>query len=238
MKLETILSAAVSSMIRGHHAPHCFTAHVPGRGYVNDGSNTLGFDRADYLRQLERAAQSEIENLGFADHYSEPGYSDPEKGIVWVNWNCLPRGLDRILERAGYAVEWSDEWSTCDDCGGAVRTQPDSYSWECSYVETDGAIVCHKCVDWEDYCRSIEDDATKAVTSDVDPAEFGYVRLSNAAAFENGFHPGQTDDPVKILAECEAAGKKHVLFRVSGVGQFDVTFETWIRESDDDDAEG
>jgi len=55
MTLDRILRAAVQSMITGHHAPHCFSAYVPGRGYVNDGSAV--FDRADYLRQLKRTAQ-------------------------------------------------------------------------------------------------------------------------------------------------------------------------------------
>lgn len=50
MTLERILKAAVNSMITGHHSPHCFRAHVIGKGYVNDGS--AEYDRADYIRQL------------------------------------------------------------------------------------------------------------------------------------------------------------------------------------------
>lgn len=234
MKLETILNAAVGSMIRGHHAPHCYRAWVAERGYVNDGSAV--FDRAEFLRQLERDAKSEIENSGFAPHYSEPGYTQPERGIIFMNWNKFPRGLDSILERAGYAIEWSDEWSTCDECGGAVRTSPDSHGWERAYTMPDDcSIICHKCTDWQEECRACEDNPRKAIGSAVDPAEYGYVRLSGAAEFENGFHPGQTDDPKAILAKLHTEGKKHILFRVSGVGQFDMSFETWIRKEEEEE---
>ncbi len=144
MTLERILRAAVNSMIRGHHAPHCYSAHVPGKGYVNDGS--AAYDRVDYLRQLERDATSEVENMNYAREYAEPGYTQPAKGIVFANWNTLPCNLDRILERAGYAVEWSDEWATCDDCGKAIRTQPDSYQWSPAYeMSGDSILLCKVC---------------------------------------------------------------------------------------------
>jgi hypothetical protein len=112
--------------------PHCFTAHVVGQGYVNDGG--LAETREDYDRQRQRAAESEIENLMWANGYAEPGYTDPEKGIVFANWNYFPRELPDILERGGYEIEWSDEWATCGDCGRAVRTSPNSYGWEAYFV--------------------------------------------------------------------------------------------------------
>ena len=210
MRLETILKAAVSSVVTGHHQPHCYSG--PG---------------------LARAAQSEADNIEHAGHYSEPGYEAGQKGVLFANWNVFPSELAKVLERAGYSIEWSDEWSNCYDCGGAVRTSPDSYSWERSYILVDEcSIVCHECIDWQAYCESIEDNASKAVGSDVDPAEYGYERLSDAGAFERGLHPGQMDDPHEVLKALKAQGKTGVLFRISGVGQFDVTFETWIKESE------
>src|SRR5262245_37954667 len=139
MKLERILDAAKNAMINGHHAPHCYSAHVPGKGYVNNGADPA--TRADYLRQLERAVQSEIDNLGYASGYAEPGYHDPDNGVLFANWNVFPRGFDRVLEQAGYAVEWSDEWSTCEDCGKAVRTSPNSYGWQRSYELIDDCSI-------------------------------------------------------------------------------------------------
>lgn len=152
MTLERILKAAVNSMVRGHHTPHCYHAWVKDEGYVNNGSGTVArHDRADYLRQLEHAAQAEVDNMGWADGYAGTGYTQPKHGVLMANWNCLPRGLDTILERAGYGVEWSDEWTTCEDCNKALRTSPDSHDWRPSYADTsDGAIVCEACAQPED----------------------------------------------------------------------------------------
>lgn len=145
MKLETILQAAVNSMIHGHHKPHCFSAHELGHGYTNDGSNPA--TRAEYLKQLQHRAECEIENIGFAPDYAEPGYDSPDKAVLFANWNCLPRNLDTILERLGYAVEWSDEWMTCEDCGRAVRTSPDGYDWTPFYkIENDCEVLCLDCL--------------------------------------------------------------------------------------------
>lgn len=212
---------------------HCFSAHVPGKGYVNRGE--LETDRPEYDKQRRHAAESEIENLGWANGYAEPGYQDPERGVLFANWNVFPRGVDDILERAGYAIEWSDEWSTCSDCGKAFRTSADSYGWQPSYVILNECeLVCRDCVDWSEYLEDLEDDPTRAVQRDCDPADYGYTRVSEPREYENGFHPGQSDDPAAILAALHAEGKTRIVFRVADVGQFDVHFETWQRIGDDE----
>lgn len=143
MTLEYVLRAAVNSMVRGHHVPHCYHAHEPGKGYVNDGENL--HTRPEYLRQLERAATSEVENMGYAPGYAEPGYEQPRKGVLMADWNVLPRRFDEVLERLGYSVEWSDEWATCEDCNRAVRTQPDGWDWKPGYQVDESEIVCKEC---------------------------------------------------------------------------------------------
>lgn len=93
--------------------------------------------------------------------YSERGYSGTMAAIG--NWNSvdeynretkqredlphgdLPERLFKILEKLGFECEWSDEWSTCSDCGRLVRTQPDSYDWRPSYIYGDGDLVCLDC---------------------------------------------------------------------------------------------
>ena len=92
------------------------------------------------------ARQSEIENIGFASEYAEPGYTNPAKGILFADWNLFPRDIDRLLEFYGYEIGWSDEWSTCDNCGRAVRTSADCYSWSPSYTCQDGEITCTDCL--------------------------------------------------------------------------------------------
>jgi hypothetical protein len=111
---------------------------------VNDGSTVA--TRADYDRQRRRAGEAEIDNLGYAPVYAEPGYTQPRAGVLMADWNVFPSDIADVLEDLGYAVEWSDEWITCEDCGGAVRTQPDSYSWTPAYQIVDGAVLCRACV--------------------------------------------------------------------------------------------
>lgn len=120
---------------------HCFSSFVPNKGYVGDSTHP------GYAEARNRAAISEIENLGFANEYAEPGYDDPPKGILMTNWNVFPRGLDDILERYGFAIEWSDEWTTCSECGKAVRISPDGWSWKPSYVEYETELLCLECAE-------------------------------------------------------------------------------------------
>ena len=125
--LDRVLRACQAQLSIGYKTPHCYSAHVSGQGYVNRGDrmDTIG----DYRAQLTRSVQSEIENMGFAPDYAEPGYDIPARGILFANWNVFPRNFDRVLERLGFAAEWSDEWTTCDDCNRAMRTCASGHDW-------------------------------------------------------------------------------------------------------------
>ena len=202
MTLQRIFKAAENDMRTGRVEPHC-------------GSQQDTFD-----------------DVSWAPHYVEPGYDNPKREVLFANWNNWPTRLTDILETVGYACEWEDEWTTCDYCGGAARMAPNSYDWQASILVTDGDEICRDCMDWEDECQRREDDSNRAVPSYVNPSEHGYVRLSDPREFENGFHPGQNDKPENILQALHAQGKRGILFRISGKGQFDVSFETWIREDE------
>src|SRR5262245_46685287 len=142
---EDVIQAAINSMIHGHHQPHSYRAHVPHQGYVNDG--TILSSRPDFLKQLEQSAKCEADNMGYASDYAiGQGYDKPKHGIVWANWNVFPTELSDILERMGFAVEWSDEWTTCDDCGKALRMQPTGYDWQPAYTTPDECtMLCREC---------------------------------------------------------------------------------------------
>jgi hypothetical protein len=177
-----------------------------------------------------RSAISEIENMDFSAEYAEPGYSNPLKGILFADWNYFPRGIDSILERYGYQIEWSDEWTTCEQCGRAVRTSPDSHGYQPSYVIlNDCEIVCVDCLNGDagDYLESLENHPNRALNVPaINPAKWGYVQLEDG--FESGFHPGQNDNPKAIYARLHAQYPR-LLFKIDGVGQFDFTFSVWHR---------
>jgi hypothetical protein len=105
-----------------------------------------GNHNATREQQIRAAALSEIENMDFAKGYAERGYTDPVKGVLFGNWNHFPKGVDSLLEGYGYAVEWSDEWSTCGNCYRAVRTQPDGWDWRPYFTLGDGEITCTDCL--------------------------------------------------------------------------------------------
>lgn len=77
--------------------------------------------------------------------YAEPGYETPENGILFANWNGI-EDMAELAEQSGYAVEWSAEWTSCDDCGRAIRTEPDCWDWEPAFTtDSDFALTCHEC---------------------------------------------------------------------------------------------
>jgi hypothetical protein len=199
-----------------------------------------------HLCEIVESRTKQHRSFSFAPDYAERGYSSPAKGIVFGNWNPVcgfgrtkeeqkrdpVSKLARVLEHAGFELEWEDEWSTCCDCGKAVRTQPDCYSWTPYFrIANECELVCLDCLDPETYLAECEDDCRKAFPPEWNPEDFGYVKFNGD--FETGFHAGQTDDPKKILALLHGQGKRGVVFRIKGKGQFDLTWEAYYKPAQD-----
>jgi len=178
-------------------------------------------------------ALSEIENLGWSSDYAERGYTAGVRGVLLANWNYFPRDIGDTLERAGFDIQWSDQWTTCGDCGKLVRTSGDCYSWQPYYViENECELVCLDCVDWESYLESIEDNADAACMRACDPAKYGYRLVSEPREYQNGMHAGMTDNPTRILETLHTAGHKRIVFRIPETSQFYIEFETWEKVPD------
>jgi hypothetical protein len=188
--------------------------------------------KAAKRRTTNREALNRLEDMEWAPAYAEPGYTQPKRGgIYFANWNDIDiyedgkRRLDGTmswlaerLERYGAAIEWSDEWRRCALCGKAVRTSPDSYSWQPSYfMDDDEGEICLECVteDPAPYMEALEGQTGRAWTLDIDPAEHGYRLLEGE--FEAGLHPGQDDKPEEIAARLQAQGIERFLFRVEAL---------------------
>lgn len=194
-----------------------------------------------------RKAESRLESIQFAPHYAEPGYSSSHPVILFSNWNKfdrydppsgkrLPVEPDagiwqravKLLEQVA-ELEWEDEWTTCSDCSGAIRTQADSYGWIRSYVELDCELICQDCTKQhaDEVLETFVCESGKAIPRNlgISPSDHGFARLDNV--FEHGFHPGQDADPRKIAAALEARGVTRWLFTLDSVGQFDARFSVW-----------
>jgi hypothetical protein len=171
-----------------------------------------------------------IDDIQYANEYAEPGYTNPETAILFGNWNSVSRRVFGILERAGYACEWDDEWSTCDECGKAVRTSQDSYGWQPSFaIANEYEMLCHDCLASapESYLLELEDNPHKALNLPaIKPAEHGYTLLQDR--FESGFHPEQNDKPEVIYKQYKT-DNNHLLFAIDSVSQFDINFSVWER---------
>jgi len=87
----------------------------------------------------------------------------------------LPARLERALSRLGFECEWCDEWSTCGECGGLVRTECDGFSWRPGYVYTDGEITCLGCLDVESYLASLRGQVEDTIPDGIAPEDHGYV---------------------------------------------------------------
>jgi len=180
------------------------------------------------------------EELDWANHYGEPGYTDPERGILFANWNKVPQPVQDVLERNGFALEWSDEWIIDHESDKAYRCSPDCYSWVPSYVMTEDCEIIGK-DDLDDHIDSyIEiylNDSNRAATFDnFDPAQYGFEKYNGT--FESGVHPGQTDDPKKVAEKIESMHPNHdYLFTIDEQSQFYTKWCAWIRPQDYDQQE-
>jgi hypothetical protein len=175
--------------------------------------------------------------IDYAPAYAEPGYTDPEKGILFGNWNGpVMKRIGDIAEKLGYEIEWSDEWSTCTNCYKAVRTSPDSYGWTRSFFMSECDITCKDCIleDPAEYIEALTNNSDLPDVFGIDFSEHGFEKSTER--YESGFHPGQTDDPKKIAKQLESEGKEYI-FQITDVGQFDVHFTVWTKIPDASECE-
>lgn len=88
-----------------------------------------------------------LEVYDYANEYAEPGYSlaEGQTGILFGNWNYLSQAGQDLLEQT-FALEWSDEWSTCSGCCKCVRTNANDMSWAPSYQLGEGELICRECL--------------------------------------------------------------------------------------------
>jgi len=202
---------------------------------------------------LGYAVQNRIEEIVLhSEGYSEPGYSSDSGLVATGNWNVmmkwdntaqvsttltnLPERIGELFDRMGIDCEWCDEWIACEDCGGLVRIEPDSYGWTRSFYvdEENCSYQCINCLkkDPESYLECLEGSWDSANTmSEIDPANHGYV-LVNEESYQTGFHPGQNDDPKTIAKGLQEKGISRFLFNIDEVRQFDSDWSVYVHMSE------
>ena len=171
------------------------------------------------------------------DDYSEPDYSNG-KPIITGDWNKISNKLYSYMELE-YNLEWLDEWMSCGECYNAVRTQPDSYSWQPSYVWlSDCEVVCTNCLmddddlytEWLDDFINNPDKCLNGENVNHDLLyQLGFELLDDN--YKSGLHDGMNDNPTAIL---EKLNKYYddVIFYNDYTSQFHITFRAYVRGDD------
>ena len=173
----------------------------------------------------------------YCSRYGEEGYDDPEKSIIFADWNHVSKRVYSWLESHGYALEWSDEWIIPYQTDKAYRSSPDGYDFKPSYfITVDGDVIGKDEIESGDeidtYIEYLKDDANRCDTFDVDWTKHGFTKL-NDDSYESGLHPGQNDSPAKILRAAQSSKPDHdFIFSLDETSQFYSTFSIWSRPSD------
>ena len=185
---------------------------------------TTKLQKALYYLQDKHCAE-------WCTHYGEPGYQDPEKGIIFANWNDIPKGLAEWLEKCGYSLEWSDEWYVDYNNDKAYRTSPDCYSWESQIMYLDGDYLTpdDSPSEWIEACQVTSNGQPMAClpswVNEQDILEAGFTLQNDG--LESGFHPGQNDDPKAITKGLIERGVYRVLFQKRENSQFYCRFAVY-----------
>jgi hypothetical protein len=209
---------------------------------------------------MERKIMDYLEKKGIDyDYYSgisETGYED--KPLLCSNWNKLSDKFYSFTEKH-INLGWDDEWMHCDCCYKAVRSIPNSYDWEKSYIlVNDCEIMCKECI--VDYIDEVIDEyknnKKKVLPSwflpylekkgfkqyNKDSVENPILFFSNLSFiidslhktkgfYESGMHEHMTDTPDKALEKLDTS-KYIYIFILSGVSQFYISWDMYIKEKD------
>ena len=181
---------------------------------------------------------SENHEAEYCNDYGEPGYTKvSDKQIIFCNWNDVPDGLSKWLEKCGFSIEWSDEWYIDHNHSKAYRTESNSYSWEPSILWHDGngeyLTPDDSAAEWIEYC------AIDSKNSPIFNCLPSWISADNILAcglelqetgLESGWFPGQDADTKKIAKSLFSDGAKRVLFQKSENSQFYCRFMVWIEK--------
>lgn len=137
------------------------------------------------------------------------------------------------LEDQGVVTEWCDEWIVDHEHGKAYRTQPDCYQWQPTAIITDVGDLLTPDHDIEEWIGYMVNTPTRclprAVFTEGDLRAAGFEPYNGL--YENGWHPGQNDDPRQITDKirAERGDDLDIVFYLDGTSQFYIEFTAWVR---------
>lgn len=131
-------------------------------------------------------------------------------------------------------MDWgfSDSYTTCEECGNVICTEPDSKHWVPDFWVGDGFILCGDCVrnnprEYLEYLTN-NPEVANTILRDGDLSGEGYIALDDE--YENGWY-GKVDDPHDILDRLlEEHPNGQFIFSITNQQQFGTWFKVWALE--------
>lgn len=151
--------------------------------------------------------------------------------------------LFKALERIGVECDSDDQADICSDCYKMIETRQTHYGWQPYYlVDTECQYVCFDCLDvsTDDVLEEFEyiDNADKAIPDVLGKHLETWGWTPYNGVFENGWHPGQTDNPQVIFDQIKDKHKDlSVVFRLDETSQFYIRFTAWTKDRNEDSDE-
>jgi hypothetical protein len=160
--------------------------------------------------------------------YGELARAARESDLSSEQWDVVELISEVVYENFGDYFVFADEYDTCAECFGLIRTAPDSYGWRPDFVRDEDGMVYHvDCVSPEDvleWTRAQAGAQPTALPDSFDPEEYGLSEVP--IEYQVGLYGGQRADPQAIVA---ALGDIPCWFSVQ-TGQFDARFTVWVPE--------
>lgn len=147
----------------------------------------------------------------------------------------VPNGLHEL----DHWFDWgfSDEFSTCENCGRSFQYSHNSYDDIPRWAMIDRlGIFCHECIRdefEEEYIESVTNNPKQAlkitIINESRLAKLGWKKLDEK--YENGFHQGMNDKPIDVYNKLK--DKYDVIFTFMP-SQFYVEFWAWTKPKEED----
>ena len=161
----------------------------------------------------------------WCEHYGEPGYEDPEKEILFANWNMVENPITEKITENGYEIEWNDEWVQSEE-GLAFRCVANDYGWTPSYYIKGGAIYSIK-ENEEDYINDILlNNPEKAAPSWFDLSKYGFSKVEES---DSGWYEYCKNKPPQEIVEEKVDETEDFVFKIDAMGPWCTEFSLWTR---------
>lgn len=159
------------------------------------------WDKPKFIQYYDKKIQL-LEDLRLGEHGLFP-YDDNALFLVPESLQPYEEITNELLGDWGF----SDEYSTCSNCGKILRTSPDSYCWTPDYIQTeDGELFCMDCIDLNDILEEYAN-KLKSLPYEIQKQAINQDLLIELDfKYENGLHSGMNDDPKIIIKTFKKAG--------------------------------